>query len=88
MNVLNTHASGKNKIIRANNLQFMTQTLQKAIMARSRLKNVYLKNQKTTNWNNYKHHQQNFRTNLLRKTKFNCFCNLNIKDLSNNKKIL
>ena len=42
-NVLNTHASIKTKIIRANNHEFMTKALQKAIMTGSRLKNVYLK---------------------------------------------
>ena len=80
MNVLNTHASGKNKIIRANNLQFMTQTLQKAIMTRSRLRNVYLKNQKTTNWNNYKHHQQNLRTNLLQINVYLASSNIALKE--------
>ena len=62
-------------------------------MARSRL-NVYLKNQNTTNWikiqvlkykicNNIK---KPFCTNLLRKTKFDYFRNLNVKDLNDNKK--
>ena len=49
INVLNTHATVKNKIIRSKNLQFMTKALWKAIMTRSRLKNVYLKNQNTIN---------------------------------------
>ena len=39
MNVLNTHAP-EIKVIRANNHEFMTKALRKAIMARSRLKNV------------------------------------------------
>ena len=63
----------------------MTKALRKAVMTRSRLKNIYLKHQNTTNWNNYKY-QLNFSTNLLRKTKFNYFRNLNVKDLSDNKK--
>ena len=41
----------------------MTKALWKAIMTRSRLKNVYLKNRNTANWNNYKY-QRNFCTNL------------------------
>ena len=45
----------------------MTKALRKAIMTRSRLKNAYLKNQNTTNWNIFKYQQ--FCTNLLRKTK-------------------
>ena len=49
-----------------------------------RLKNVYLKNQNITIWNNYKY-QQIFCTNLLRKTKFDYFRDLNVKDLNDNK---
>ena len=51
INTLNTYVSIKTKIIRANNKQFMTKALRKAIMTRSRLMKVYLKNQNTTNWN-------------------------------------
>ena len=43
IDVLNTYASVKTKKVRANNHQFMTKVLRKAIMTRSRLKNVYLK---------------------------------------------
>ena len=43
INALNTHAPVKTKIIRANNREFMTKALRKAIMTRSGLKNVYLK---------------------------------------------
>ena len=38
INVLNTHAPVKTKIIRANNQEFMAKALPKAIMTRSRLK--------------------------------------------------
>ena len=61
----------------------MTRALSKAIMTRSRFKNVYLKDQDTTNLNNYKYHQ-NVYTNLLRKTKFDYFRNLNVKYLHDN----
>ena len=44
-------------------------------MTRSRLKNVDLKDQNTTNWNNY-NDQRSFCTNLLQKTKFDYFRNL------------
>ena len=44
INVLNTHTPVKTKIIRASNPKFMTKALRKAIIIRSRLKNVYLKN--------------------------------------------
>ena len=64
----------------------MTKAFRKAITTRSRLKNVYLKNQNTTNWNNYKY-QRIFCTNLLQKTKFDYFRNFNVKDLNDNKKL-
>ena len=54
-------------------------------MTRSSLKNVYLKNQNTTNWNKYKY-QRNFCTSLLLKTKSDYFRNLNVKDLNDNEK--
>ena len=63
----------------------MKKALRKAIMIRSRLKSIYLENQNTTNWNNYKS-QRNFCTNLLRKTKRDYFRNLNIRELNDNKK--
>ena len=63
----------------------MTKAPRKAMMTRSRLKNVFLKNQNTTSWN-YCKYQRNFCTNLLLKTKSDYFRNLNVKDLNNNKK--
>ena len=43
INVLNTHALIKTKTLQPNSHQFMTKALWKAIMTRSRLKNIYLK---------------------------------------------
>ena len=60
----------------------MTKALRKAIMARSRLKNVYLNSRNEENWVNNKN-QWNFCTNL-RKTKQKYFCNPNMKDPDNN----
>ena len=62
----------------------MTKALRKAIMTRSRLKNAYLKNRNSENWENYKK-QRNFSTNLLKKTKSENFRKLNIKGLNDNK---
>ena len=78
IDVLNTHAPIKTKILRA-------KPLRKAIMTRSRLKNIYLKSRHEENWVNYKR-QRNFCTNLLRKTKQKYFCNLNMEDLNDNKR--
>ena len=85
IDVLNTHAPMKTKTLPANSHQFMTKALRKAIMTRSRLNNIYLKNGNEENWVNYKR-QRNFCTNLLRKTKQKDLCNLNIKDLNKNKR--
>ena len=82
INVFNTHPPVKSKIIRAKNHELMTKGPRKAIITRSRLKKVYLKNKNTTNWSNYKY-QRNFSSNLRRKL---TFCNLNVKDLNDNQK--
>ena len=63
----------------------MSKALRKAIMHRSKLKNVYNKKRTDVNWANYKK-QRNFCVTLLRRTKKEYFQNLNVKDLSDNKK--
>ena len=40
--IFNNHASAKKKVVRFNNSPFVTKTLRKAIMHRSRLKNIYI----------------------------------------------
>ena len=54
-------------------------------MRRSRLKNIYNKTRSPENWNNYKK-QCNFCVDLLKKTKRSYFEQINIKDISDNKK--
>ena len=55
-------------------------------MHRSRLKNIYISiTEMIKNWKNYKK-QRNFCVDLLGKTKTEYFKNLNIKDLSDNRK--
>ena len=63
----------------------MSKALRKAIMHRSKLKNIYNKKRTDVNWANYKK-QRNFCVTLLRRTKKEYFQNLNVKDLSDNKK--
>ena len=46
----------------------MSKALRKAIMVRSKLKNMYDKNRTGENWNRYKR-QRDFCVSLLRKTK-------------------
>ena len=63
----------------------MTKALRKAIMHRSKLKNIFHKTRAKEDWNNYKK-QRNFCVNLLRNTKKDYFQKLNIKDLIDKKK--
>ena len=66
IDVWNRHAPVTNKIGWANNHQFITKALRKAIVTRSTFKNVYLKTQNSKNCENSKK-QRSFCTNLLKK---------------------
>ena len=85
MNILNKHAPMKEKRIRANNSPFMNKTMSKAIMTKSRLKNKFLKNPTEENKVNY-NKQRNYCVNLLRKIKKNYYANLDINNVTDNKK--
>ena len=85
LQVLNTHAPVKQKVQRFNNNRFMTKQLRKVIMRHSRLKNIYKKTRSPENWNSYKK-QRNFCVDHLRKTKRSYFEQININDISDNKK--
>ena len=63
----------------------MSKALRKAVVMRSRMKNLYLKNKTDLNWSNYKT-QRNFCTNFLRKTKKEYFSKLDIIKISDSKK--
>ena len=64
----------------------MTKALRKAIVHRSKLKNIFRKTRAKEDWNNYRK-QRNFCVNLLRNTKKDYFQKLNIKDLTDYKKL-
>ena len=83
--ILHKHAPIKKKILRFNDNPFMTKSLRKAIIHRSKLKNIYNNIKANEDWENYKK-QRNFCVNLLRNTKKDYFQKLNIKDLTDNKK--
>ena len=68
LEILNKIAPVKVKVLRFNNNAFMTKSLRKAIMLRSRLKNNFSKQRSDENWDNYKK-QRNFCVKLLRQTK-------------------
>ena len=63
----------------------MTKALRKAIMHRSKLKNIFHTTRAKEDWNNYKK-QRNFCVNLLRNTKKDYFQKLKTKYLAANKK--
>ena len=63
----------------------MNKTLSKAIMQRSKLRNIFLKNRTEENRNNYAK-QRNLCVTLLRKSKREFYGNLNEKRLCDNKK--
>ena len=68
LSVLNKHAPIKYKYIRANNSSYMTKSLRKEIMLRSRLRNKFLKT-KTEESKQLYNKQRNLCVTLLRKTK-------------------
>ena len=57
LEVLNTHAPLKKKVIRANHVPYMSKILRKAIMRRSALENKYRKNSSDENLKKYKKHK-------------------------------
>ena len=85
MNILNKHAPMKEKLIRANNSPFMNKAMSKVIMPRSRLQNKLLKKTTEENKINY-NRQRNYCVNLLRKIKNNYYANLEINNVTDNKK--
>ena len=74
----------KIKYIRANNAPFMTKLLSKAIMNRSRLKNLFIKDPSKDNEHKYKK-QRNYCVNLVKREKKNYYDNLDIRKITNNK---
>ena len=82
--VLNKHAPLKEKFVRANNSPFMNKALTKAIMERSKLKNIFNRNPNDINETNYKK-QRNYCVNLLRRVKKEYYNNLNPKNITDNK---
>ena len=68
----------------ANDCPFMTKSLRKTIMLRTRLHNVYNKWITLENLNAFKK-QRNMCVKILRKAKVDYYRNLNLKDISDNK---
>ena len=63
----------------------MNKTLRKAIMKRSKQRNTFNKIRSSENWQNYKR-QRNVCSNILKSTKKKFFGNLNINEITDNRK--
>ena len=75
----------KKKYIRANQSNFMTGKLSKAIMKRSKLRNRFLKEKTEASRKAY-NIQRKYCVNLLKKTKREYFANIKINNIADNKK--
>ena len=73
-----------NTFLRANEKLFISKALRWAILLRSRIKNLCLKNKADLNWGNYEN-QRNFCTNL-RENKKKYFYKLNMTKVNDSKK--
>jgi len=84
VNLLNAEAPIKTKILRGNDKPFMTKSLRKAMMHRSRLNNI--KRKDPSNINKYNYNQQRNRClYLLRNTKRRFYESLDEKQITDNK---
>ena len=85
INSLNKHAPLKRKYLKANNWNFITKELSKAIMQRSKLCNLYLEVRSAENRFRYKK-QRNICVSLLKKAKRRHYEDLSIAVVTDNKK--
>ena len=83
--LLDTHAPVKMRLLRANDAPYMNKNLRKAIMTRSRLKNLYNKTPNVENEMNYKK-QRNYCVNLLKKSKRRYYHNIDIRRVTDSRK--
>ena len=84
LQVLNTHAPLKKKMVRANHIPYMTKTLRKAIMRRSALENKYYKSKSLKDKEVYKK-QRKFCNRLYKRERRKYFNNLNLENIVDNK---
>ena len=82
--VLDRHAPMKKKFVRANQVPYMTKSLRKAIMNRSRLENKYYKTFSIEDKGNYKR-QKNYCIRLYKKERKKYYINLDLRNITDNK---
>ena len=85
VSLLNAYAPLKKKYLRANHASFVTKELRKAIMLRTRLRNIYLKQRTETTKVAY-NQQRNKCVSILKKSKKSYFESLDAKFVNDNKK--
>ena len=78
--ILDQYAPRKKKYVRCNHSSFMNKNLPKAILLRTKLRNIYLKNRTQENKGRYTR-RRNVCVTLLRKVKRKYFNNLNKKNV-------
>ena len=83
--IIDKHAPCKSKYVRANESAFMNKSIKKEIMHRTKLKNKFLQDPTIVNETNYKR-QRNYVVSMIRTEKRFFFNNLNVNNVSNNKK--
>ena len=85
LNSLNSFEPAKKKYLLANHSKFVNKELSKAMMLRTKLCNKFLK-QKTRETRSVYNKQRNICVRILRKAERSYFENLDIKNLSDNRK--
>ena len=85
LNCLNRHVPLKKRVIRANEVPYMTKALRKAIATRSRLENRYYRNKTANSKTAYKK-QKNYVSRLYKKERKKYYTNLDPKHITDNKK--
>ena len=85
LKVLDRHLPLKKRIVRANEVPYMTKNLRKAIANRSRLENQYYKYKTAESLRAYKR-QKNFCSRLYKKERKKYYENLNVKNITDSKK--
>ena len=82
---MNIHAPLKKKVVRANEVPYMTKALRKAIANRSRLENRYY-HDKTDESKIAYNKQNNYCSRLYKKVRKKFYTNLDMKCITDNKK--
>ena len=85
LNCLNRHVPLKKRVIRANEVPYMTKVLRKAIATRSRLENRYYRNKTANSKTAYKK-QKNYVSRLYKKDREKYYTNLDNKHITDNKR--